>query len=361
MASTGLLFIPDISGFTQFIHKTEIEHSRYIIQELLEILINANELQLEISEIEGDAILFYRFGKPPGLEMLYNQVEKMFCSFHRHLQQYARRRICSCNACKNADELTLKVIAHQGEFSSYSVKAFSKLIGKDVIAAHQLLKNDIPDHEYWLVTDELFAAGSGFNNLPGWLQWTEGSKATENGTIAYRYSMLSPLKEQIGKEQLPSHGIEGKRTEIFSLEKLYTHNIDKVYSVVADIPHRPLWLDGLNRVEYISGKINQLGTSHHCIQEKGVEVMITSDFQKDEKNIIIEETDQKKSGTCRFHLQKKGEDMTHLTITFFLKKNPFLLIPFNLFMKNKLLRCIEKSMDNLENFLKTPEAELCMV
>ena len=58
MDNRGLLFIPDISGFTRFINQTDIEHSRLIIQELLEVLINANQIGLEVSEIEGDAILF---------------------------------------------------------------------------------------------------------------------------------------------------------------------------------------------------------------------------------------------------------------------------------------------------------------
>ena len=57
MENKGLLFIPDISGFTRFVNETEIDHSRLIIQELLEILINANQIGLEVSEIEGDAIL----------------------------------------------------------------------------------------------------------------------------------------------------------------------------------------------------------------------------------------------------------------------------------------------------------------
>jgi hypothetical protein len=62
MENKGLLFIPDISGFTRFVTEMEIEHSRYIIQELLEVLIDSNELGLEVSEIEGDAILFYKLG-----------------------------------------------------------------------------------------------------------------------------------------------------------------------------------------------------------------------------------------------------------------------------------------------------------
>ncbi|MBS1564922.1 MAG: DUF2652 domain-containing protein, partial [Bacteroidetes bacterium] len=71
MQDRGLLFIPDISGFTRFVNQTEIGHSRMIIQELLEVLINANQVGLEISEIEGDAILFYKFGEAPPMDVLY--------------------------------------------------------------------------------------------------------------------------------------------------------------------------------------------------------------------------------------------------------------------------------------------------
>jgi hypothetical protein len=78
MAEKGLLFMPDISGFTNFVHQTEADHSRFIIQELLETLINSNKLQLNVSEIEGDAILFYRFGDLPSLTELYDQVQTMF-------------------------------------------------------------------------------------------------------------------------------------------------------------------------------------------------------------------------------------------------------------------------------------------
>jgi len=138
MDNKGLLFIPDISGFTNFVTNTEIEHSRHIIQELLELLIDSNQLGLEISEVEGDAILFYKFGEIPELNAIYSQVEKMFSSFHEHLKMYEDRRTCHCRACVSIINLTLKVITHYGEFTGYKVKNFNKLIGKDVIIAHQL-------------------------------------------------------------------------------------------------------------------------------------------------------------------------------------------------------------------------------
>ena len=155
MENRGLLFIPDISGFTRFVTEMEIDHSRHIIQEFLEILINANQIGLEISEIEGDAILFYKYGEPPDLKTVYDQVEKMFCEFHRHISVYEYPPFLSMQSLCAAIDLTLKVITHYGEFTGYNVKTFNKLIGKDVIVAHQLLKNEIEQHEYWLVTNDL--------------------------------------------------------------------------------------------------------------------------------------------------------------------------------------------------------------
>ncbi len=213
MENKGLLFIPDISGFTRFINETEIDHSRLIIQELLELLINANQLGLEISEIEGDAILFYKFGDTPRLDELYQQVEKMFCDFHRQLMAYEVRRFCQCKACTSAINLTLKVITHYGEFTGYNVKNFQKLIGRDIIVAHQLLKNDIEQHEYWLVTDSLLQN----NPPPGfaeWMQWNSSSKQTDNGAIAFSYTQLSPLKNGVQSDPLPPIHLHKKRKMI---------------------------------------------------------------------------------------------------------------------------------------------------
>src|SRR5688500_3389665 len=196
MDNSGLLFIPDISGFTKFVNETEIEHSRYIIGELLENIINSNQIGLTISEVEVDAVLFYRFGKTPSLKEIYSQVESMFCNFQKQLKNYETRRACQCSACIAAINLSLKVVSHYGEFSTYNVQKYSKLIGKDVIVAHQLLKNDIDRHEYWLVTSDLFNSKTN-SDLPEWITWQQGSKQTEKGEVTFHYSMLSQLKEKV--------------------------------------------------------------------------------------------------------------------------------------------------------------------
>jgi hypothetical protein len=217
MENKGLLFIPDISGFTRFVNETEIEHSRLIIQELLEILINANQIGLEISEIEGDAILFYKFGEPPNLEELYKQVEQMFCAFHRNLIAYEHRRYCQCKACISAINLTLKVITHYGEFTGYNVKHFNKLIGKDIIVAHRLLKNDIEQHEYWLVTNSLLQ-----DNPPAdfarWMTWNSSAKQMESGEVPFLYTQLSQLKNEISPDPFPQLELS-KKVKMISVSK----------------------------------------------------------------------------------------------------------------------------------------------
>src|SRR5688572_24638088 len=223
MENKGLLFIPDISGFTRFVNETEIDHSRFIIQELLEILMNANRMGLEISEVEGDAILFYKFGGAPGLKEIYQQVEKMFCDFHRHLQVYDSLRYCYCKACTSAINLTLKIITHYGEFTGYNVKNFNKLIGKDIIIAHQLLKNDIRQHEYWLVTKSL-AEDKPPTVLSEWMQWNSSAKETESGEISFHYTPLTPLKKEIEPVPYPQLGLS-KKTKMISITKEFNTDI----------------------------------------------------------------------------------------------------------------------------------------
>jgi hypothetical protein len=193
METKGLLFIPDISGFTTFVTSTELAHSQQAIQELLELLIDQNELEFEVSEVEGDAILFYKFGDSPDLYLIYKQVEKMFTAFHKQIKIYEQQNTCQCNACTAIGSLSLKVITHYGEFTGYKVKNFYKLIGKDVIVAHQLLKNDIDNNEYWLVTKRLTNENPP-DDFRKWMNWKQSVKRTESGEIFFYYTRLSLLK-----------------------------------------------------------------------------------------------------------------------------------------------------------------------
>jgi len=57
MTDYATILIPDISGYTEFLSKTELDHSSHIINELLELLVESNQADFRLSEIEGDALL----------------------------------------------------------------------------------------------------------------------------------------------------------------------------------------------------------------------------------------------------------------------------------------------------------------
>ena len=347
----GLLYIPDISGFTRFVNKTEIEHSRLIIQELLELLINTNQIGLEVSEIEGDAILFYKFGESPGLEKIYGQVEKMFREFHRHLGVYDIRRYCQCEACTLAIDLTLKVITHYGEFTDFTVKNFSKLIGKDVIVAHQLLKNDISQHEYWLVTRELMPDETPAN-LTKWMKWDKSVKQTENGEISFDYTQLGELKKEISEEP-PLPPVIPDKIKTISLSHEYETDIIRLFHASGDFRYRPRWQEEVRSVEEVNHFLPRVGTRYHCMLENGESIVyFGSSFSFDKKRIVFGNTDEKHNRTLLFTLETITDNKTRLTLDLYLPRNLTGRAIFNLLKKKAVKEKMERSLVALEKLVK---------
>ncbi|WP_153798818.1 DUF2652 domain-containing protein [Foetidibacter luteolus] len=350
MENKGLIFIPDISGFTRFVNETEIDHSRLIIQELLEILINANETGLQVSEIEGDAILFYRFGEPPPLDEMYRQVERMFCDFHQNLIAYENRRYCQCTACKSAVNLSLKVITHYGEFTGYNVKNFSKLIGKDIIVAHQLLKNDIDQHEYWLVTKSLLQ-----NSTPGtfkeWMQWSGSAKQTEIGEIPFQYTQLGQLKKEIPREPpFPPETLGKTKTLSFSRE--YNTDIITLFHATGDFNYRHRWQHGVKSVEEVGHFLPRVGMRCRCVLEDGEMMIRAGSYSYRDEQITFNETDEKTNHTTRFTLYKTGPLTTRLTLDYYVPGNLLQRLGFAVSGKKKTAEMFKRSIQNLETLVK---------
>lgn len=146
----GLLFIPDISGFTQLVHSTDTATGKIITSELLTAIISRNQLKLDISEVEGDAVLFYRYGAAPSLQQLMLQFKKMETAFNKKRRRLEKRFALTI-------DVSLKAIAHYGQISEYRVGPFTKLYGEVVVEAHRLLKNTVQSNSYLLLSDSLYS------------------------------------------------------------------------------------------------------------------------------------------------------------------------------------------------------------
>lgn len=198
---SALIFIPDITGFTKFVSETEITHSQRIIARLLEVILGSNTIDLEVSEIEGDAVLFFKLGGAPPAADIGRQAETMYIQFHHQLRVMIREKDCECGACGSMNRLSLKFVAHYGEVRALNVRGFKKLLGSDVIVAHRLLKNTVEGKEYLLMS-ESFLLSQGIEDpgaMNGWVErMVEGSTEYEHlGTVRYRTLSLTPLLKQV--------------------------------------------------------------------------------------------------------------------------------------------------------------------
>jgi uncharacterized membrane protein len=350
----ALLFMPDISGFTEFVNNTEITHAQSIIQEVLEIIIESNEINLEIGEIEGDAIFFYRMGTPPTMKQLLKQVQNMFTKFHQHLQMYDKQRICPCAACASATQLKLKIVAHFGEVAGYSVKSHRKLFGRDVIVLHRLLKNNLNKKEYALLTDPLIEGAKSADPLPEWFLPEAAKEQYDVGEVSFKVSDLSRLKENLPGVLPPHLHSAAKAKIVFTEEAIIKAPAERVFGAIFDLTQRPKWMEGIQRIEMVTKDlINRVGTRHRCIVSRRNNPVIVTEYASiSEGSAELIEMNQNGIGGCRFKVQAISRDETKLKVDMLVKKNFWELAVFNLFIKRKREKQISSSIENLKEFCR---------
>ncbi len=280
MAEQAIIFIPDISGFTDFTTATEIDHAAHIITELLELLVESNDTGFTVAEIEGDAVLLYRIGEPLGRERLVEQCLTMFSNFHKRLMVIERDTVCQCGACQTASNLTLKFIAHFGYLKEIKVARFVKATGVDMIVAHRLLKNDVGSHEYILMTEACCDAVGHASDHPT-LKWSKSAHAYDAiGTVKYEFATLSDYRTQISPPAAPPRFVVEKGED--NLEIVINAPLKRVYQTLINVDKRPEWLDGVDTInrEMTSERI---GMRHNCVFHglKLINTAVYRDFHED--------------------------------------------------------------------------------
>jgi hypothetical protein len=270
----------------------------------------------------------------------------MFCEFHQALILYDQRRFCQCKACTSARGLTLKIITHYGEFTDYTVKNFKKLIGKDVIVAHQLLKNDINQHEYWLVTEKLVS-----NNRPvdftNWMEWKSSSKQTESGEVAFHYTQLGALRNDIKPAAPPPPDLSGK-IKVASVSREYNTDMITLFHAAGDFNFRSQWQEGVQKVEELDHFLPRVGMRSRFTTTGGETIMHASSYSFDPERLSFSETDETTGNMNFYYLEKTGDHKMKLTIDCYFEKAGTNRLLLNLFKKKKLTATLNRSLQNLE-------------
>lgn len=170
------LALADISGYTRYLAGVELEHSHDVLADLLGVVASELSAVGSVAKLEGDAVFVCdREGTTDG-ETLLAALDASYIGFVRRRRTIDVRTTCTCDACARISSLDLKLIAHHGSYVEHVVAGSSELVGQDVIVAHRLLKNDVPEQTgvkaFALITDACAQAAAIDPSALGLLPYT---------------------------------------------------------------------------------------------------------------------------------------------------------------------------------------------
>lgn len=169
MANHGYFIITDISGYTEYLTESELDHAHKILQSLFDAQMEHIKFPLKISGFRGDAIFMYT----PETCFVNSQsfietLENLYIVFTDTLRQMMANTTCPCRACRNMSKLDLKMCIHYGEYILQRLGDREELLGADVIVPHRMLKNSVIEKtgiKSYALFSEAAAQALGLHNL----------------------------------------------------------------------------------------------------------------------------------------------------------------------------------------------------
>lgn len=270
MSEKGYFVIADITGYTEFLSKAELDHADDILQGLLKTMLEQIEKPLIVSRLEGDAIFTYA---PVGSflqgQSLLDSIEKTYCAFALARENMNINTTCDCTACTLIPTLDLKFVAHYGDYLLQHVAQHEELVGTDVNIVHRLLKNSIVEDT-------------------GVLSYTFFSEACANAMMLgeLKDSMIphSETYDHVGKIMGYVYNLKPVLARARLERRIFINVDDSTNIVEGDIPVEPViaWdylhdaeykrqVFGMDKVNMTPGKNGRMGEGamHHCLHSEG--------------------------------------------------------------------------------------------
>jgi len=144
MVQKGYFVLTDISGYTEFLTRSELDHAQDTLQNLFDVQLDHIKYPFVISGFRGDAIFMYvpgtNFCEP---QSFLEALENLYFVFADTRRQMVQNTTCTCRACQNIAKLDLKMVIHYGEYALQKLGDREELLGADVIVPHRMLKNHV--------------------------------------------------------------------------------------------------------------------------------------------------------------------------------------------------------------------------
>jgi len=268
MANKGFFILTDISGYTEYLTESELDHAHETLQSLFDVQLKHIQFPLKISGFRGDAIFMYTpevcFINP---QSFLETLENLYIVFSDTLQQMQFNTTCQCRACRNINKLDLKMCIHYGEYILQKLGDREELLGADVIVPHRMLKNHVIEQTgvkaYALFSEAAAQA----------LHLSELSQPLIPHTESYEH--LGEVKMQVfDLGQVWKDAQERKRRFVSKEEAWVSFETDLPYPPMlvweflntTSLETRILMLDTAERTDDLGGRVRE-EAKFHCAHE----------------------------------------------------------------------------------------------
>jgi hypothetical protein len=273
MAQRGFLLIADITGYTMFLMRSELEHAQGILDALFKSIFAEIKAPIILSNLQGDAALTHvPDANLPQRQFPLDAIERIYCSFANTLGAMRLNTTCTCNACRNMSQLDLKFFLHHGTYATQEMAGRTELQGAEVIRLHRLMKNSVTAatgfKAYALVTEQAANA----IDLPDF--FAGATRHVENlgefgETVCYVYDLAPIFARWRTMRRVVVQHDEPLAFESMECDLPVPPAIAWAY--VTDVEKRIRWqygIDSMTMTGLASGRVG-LGATQHCAHGEG--------------------------------------------------------------------------------------------
>jgi carbon monoxide dehydrogenase subunit G len=220
-----------------------------------------------------------------------------------------------------------------------------------------LMKNNLDKREYVLLTNPVIGNNM-VDSLPAWYSPMKGMESYDVGQVQFYFSDLSNLHNELPEVTAQKYNLAANTFVAFTEERIIKANIKSVFSAIYDLPQRMHWIDGVKAIEMVTNDhVHRIGTKHRCVLEKDSPVIVTESVRITEDKVELVEMEQKGGGGCRYTVTRISDNESKLSVDLLVKNNFVMKVMFNALMKTKYQKSLQKSLENLEKYLKTEPVE----
>jgi hypothetical protein len=263
----AFLAIADISGYTSYLARVELDHAQDILSDLTVTVVEAMA-PLQLLKLEGDAVFSYIPGDSIDGSVLQDAVEGTYIGFRSRLRDIKQASTCDCNACTRIPDLDLKIVVHHGTIGRQRLMGLDELVGSEVILVHRLLKNEIEKRSgvsaYAFYTQAAVDAASIDAQAQGLLGHVEDT--TDAGDVSgWITDLQAAWQRSIDRPRLTIP--EERRAHTWSME--WDAPPQFVFDYITSPAQRLEWDDGIDSIEEDSvGGRRGADTVNHCMHGK---------------------------------------------------------------------------------------------